>query len=49
MKKTWSDAVVEELVIEATAGGGTQVTEHDGVYAQYDGMMWEGFYPSSAQ
>lgn len=34
MKKIWTDASVEELVIEATAGGGTDVTENDGVYVR---------------
>ena len=49
MKKTWTDAAVEELVIEATAGGGSNSTKHDGVWAEYDGQKWEGVYPDSAQ
>lgn len=50
MKKTWTDAVVEELVIEATAGGGKQQTEHDGVWSQQpDGSWWEGTVTGSPQ
>ena len=47
MKKTWENAVVEELVIEATAGGGNSETKHDAVYAEFDGKLWEGYYPES--
>lgn len=50
MKKVWANAVVEELVIEATAGGGKAPTTHDGEWAQReDGTWWEGTIPTSNQ
>ena len=46
MKKTWADAAVEELVIEATAGGANIQSEHDGVWMQDEkGNWWEATKP----
>ena len=46
MKKTWTDAAVEELVIEATAGGAQIKSEHDGVWQQDEkGNWWEATTP----
>lgn len=46
MKKTWTDAAVEELVIEATAGGAQIKSEHDGVWQQDEkGNWWEATKP----
>lgn len=43
MKKTWTNASIEELTINQTLGGGTTQTEHDGVWEQHpDGTVWEG-------
>ena len=49
MKKTWEDAKVEELVIEATAGGGNDTTRHDGTWIDRDGLPYEGCPTHSAQ
>lgn len=43
MKKNWNQPVMEELSIKQTAGGSAKPTEHDGVYATYDGQYWEGY------
>lgn len=46
MKKTWTDAAVEELVIEATAGGAQVKSDHDGVWMQDEnGNWWEATTP----
>lgn len=50
MKKAWENASVEELVIEATAGGGMNSEVHDGVWIRdEDNKKWEGVFPDSAQ
>ena len=48
MKKTWENAKVEELVIEATAYGGKTQAEHDGTWmTDSDGNQWEATWPAS--
>lgn len=50
MKKTWENAKVEELVIEATAHGGKTKADHDGTWQQNpDGTWWEATVSDSTK
>lgn len=50
MKKTWENAKIEELVIEATAHGGDTQSAHDGVWQQNaDGTWWEATEKTSTK
>ena len=50
MKKTWENARIEELVIEATAHGGKTQAAHDGTWQQNeDGTWWEATVSDSTK
>lgn len=40
MKKTWENATVEELVIEATANGAAPSDDFDGDWTQINGLWY---------
>ena len=44
--KTWNEPVMEELEINATAGGGLRSEKHDGVWISWEHGEYEGTYPS---
>ena len=46
--KDWNVPEIEELEVCATAGGGSQITDHDGVYnTTAEGLVWEGYSTAS--
>lgn len=45
MKKTWNNAEITELNIQATAGGGDPAVEGDGVWVQINGVNYEKGVP----
>lgn len=50
MKKTWTNATIEELSIEQTLYGGKVKNDHDGEWqTNPDGTQWEAVWPIDSE